>query len=201
MARYLNRTTLLLAIIVLLLPTVYGLFATNTLVLQQAHVPEEAAPTSLPHPGETTTVYDDAGDPALVFQVADVVEGQVNPNRDTLRTSLQIAISNQTSAPVHINPNTMLGVIDTWGAYQSLSVIDAQGNPASSASFELAAGTSQTLFVQVDLPPTAQPNLLVYDAATHFAVLLTVQDAIAGSNQPIMTAAIPTRPSSWPAPA
>jgi hypothetical protein len=201
MTRKPDRLSLLLIALIVLIGAVAALILTDTVILNQDRAPSVPAANAVPPVGSTVTIYDDAGDPALIFQTSNFqTADQPLASLNILRHWVTVTITNRTSAPVHISPNTMLGIIDSWGAYQGLAVVDDNDGLLSSASFDLAAAESRTLRLRVELPTTARPDLLVFDRASHFAVLASFNESIAGVGQTTATAAIPTQFTSWLAP-
>ena len=193
MSRHLDRLSLLLVALILLVGGVAALILTDTISLSQDTAPSVPAAIAAPPVGSTVTIYDDAGDPALVFQTSEFqTSDQPLPNQSVNRYWVIVAITNRTTAPVRISPNTMLGIIDSWGAYHGLAVVDTNDELQSSSAFDLVPAETRSLRLRVDLLITAQPDLLVFDRASHFAVLAAFNDAIAGVGQTIATASLPT---------
>lgn len=201
MSRQIDRLTIGLIALIVLIAVIATAFWTGALSLDQASAPSVPPPVAAPPIGTTVTIYDNSGAPALTFQTSDFsTSPQPQADSGLVRSWVTVATTNHNAAAVRISPNTMFGIIDTWGAYQGLEVVDANDVAASAASFDLAPDATATLRFRVDLPATASPDLLVFDRASHFAVLAALHEAIAGVGQSFATAAIPTTDTSWLAP-
>ena len=201
MSRQIDRLSIGLIALIVLIAGIATAFWTGALSLDQASAPSVPPPVAAPPIGTTVTIYDNSGAPALTFQTSDFsTSPQPQADSGHVRSWVTVATTNHNAAAVRISPNTMFGIIDTWGAYQGLEVVDANDVAASAASFDLAPDATATLRFRVDLPATASPDLLVFDRASHFAVLAALHEAIAGVGQTFATAAIPTTTTSWLAP-
>jgi hypothetical protein len=201
MSRRTSPLFLVIGALVIVAGLLIGLILTDTISLGNDRAPRVPAQPSAPALGSTVTIFDDAGDPALVFVTSDFSSAAAPaPDSDQIRSWVTVGITNRTTAPVRMSPNTMLGFIDTWGAYQSIDVVDASDTPVSSAAFNIESEQTISLRLRVQLPSTSQPDLLVFDRASHFAVLVAFNGAVDGVGQTVMTAAIPTTDTSWLAP-
>jgi hypothetical protein len=198
MPRFLNKTTLVLASVIMVVGIVGGLFATSTLTLRQDKTEQIPAPTALPATGDIVTLYANDGSAWIQFQTSDY-EPDITPydNLDIVRTRVRLTIKVVGAAVAHIRPNNSIAFIDSWGAYRSAVVIDDADHVADSMSFDLKSGEERTIGLRLDLPSTDNPALLIWNGIDRFAVLSAFDGVIAGAGEEILKAALPTYQSAW----